>query len=277
MKSLITPPLTSNSYIKGYQKAFERHINALNEVGRGLDTYIKDPITYLAQTSPKELSIVYDLLSRMCGEVSTAIKTFSANFESIIKSGSNLLQKREQVSEALGNYQKQMMIVRKEETEQNIKIEGEKLQEFIKQLINFNSDSNSLILCLLSLYLTNTNQLLTDLNIVLNELNQATESPMTIKLLSEEASLDRYIHELKGEIQENTRKEKERAAQLEQAAKEAQNYKGENENNEALAQLPTQPENQSPEMNGIPTESNDQESIDQKSGNDIDSPAENDN
>lgn len=222
----VTPPLPNTEYVQTMLFTLKSNIRAVINSKNEFYNYFTNSLSKERKNAPKELEKLYDQLDTFGTSFVRCLEEFIALIEPTLKTTSNLNDKRSELAKALDEYQRRIVIVRKEMTEANIKAEGQKLQVFAKSLSEFNKESNDYKDYLLKLYLSACFQLEQGTAAALDILNKAIESPEELTKTQEEKELEEYIHQLNEQIA--VKNEKEQKAKEEAAAK-AQKEKEEKE------------------------------------------------
>lgn len=212
-----TPPLPNTEYVQAMLLTLKSNIRAITNSKNDFITYFTNALSREKKKAPKECEILYKQLDTFGASFIKCLEEFITLIEPTLKTTNNLNEKRSELAKTLDEYQKRIVIVRKEMTEANIAAEGEKLQAFSKSLTEFNHESNDYKHYILKLYLSACFQLEQGMASTLSLLNKAIESPEEIPATQEEKELDDYMHQLNEQIA--AKHDKEEKAKAETAAK----------------------------------------------------------
>lgn len=219
----VTPPLPNTEYVPKMLSVLKNSIKIVANSKIEFENYFKIALPKEGKIAPKEFENAYKQLDEFGSSFIKCVDEFVSLIEPTIKTTVDLNSKRADLAKSLDEYQKKIVIVRKEMTEANIAAEGEKLQTFANNMAEFNKESNDYKHCLLKLYLSACFQLEQGITSALHILNKAIDNPEEISITKEEKELDDYIQQLNEEIavkNENERKAKEAAEAAQKAEKE---------------------------------------------------------
>ena len=208
----VTPPVVDSKYVSHLISSIRSHLNAMISVHDSVNDFFDLSIYEISRASPDQLKEIYDRIIPLGHDFASAFKSFASKIVPIIKTGQDLLAKHKALEVALDEYRAKMVAVRKEETEENIRVEGEALQNFVQLLDSYNTDSNNLALCLVMLYNSCVSQFSYDFHALTDQMGEFLSIPEVLEPSQEEKDLESYIASLEKEISELPSNETEKVA-----------------------------------------------------------------
>ncbi|KAH0786737.1 hypothetical protein GPJ56_009369 [Histomonas meleagridis] len=198
MLSPVTPSLPNTSYIDKFLSAVKSHLSSVKKAKNDIKKMFSSVLLVYSKDAPEFLQPLYQKLKEFGNTIVQAFQEFDSSVSPLIQATNEIIQQREELEKALSAYRKEIINVRAEETPENIKKEGDALQNFIQKLVKFNTDSNALVPCFKSFYIAACAQLESNLSrlkfFFQNEAEKRYESS------AEEKEIGKLIEELNDEI-----------------------------------------------------------------------------
>ena len=196
------PPIPNDDHVKAFSKTFSQHKKSIDEIETDLNNYYQKSLLSFSKSTIEELQPIYENFIKSGVKFASSFGSFIQKFLPILKSASDLETKYSLMKQAFSNYIDSIKNVRSEETEENIENEKKNLLDFVEKFTRFNTDSNSLSVCFLMLYVASITQLSYDSSAFLQSLTKLIEGLPQITISKEEAEVDEIIIQLEKEIAE---------------------------------------------------------------------------
>ena len=252
MFKLGLPPIPNDDHVKSFSKSFSKHKQAIDDIENDLKNYYQKCLFSFSQSTIEELQPVYEKLIQSGVKFAESFGSFIQKFLPILKSASDLETKYSLMKQAFSNYVDNIRDFRNEETKENYEKEEKSLLDFVEKFTRFNTDSNSLSVCFLMLYVASITQLSYDASAFLQSLTKLIENLPQIEKSKEEAEVDQMIEQLekeiaekKARIQQKKKEEQERRAKAEKEKQEKEQKAKEQQQAEKEKQQETQPQTES--------------------------------
>lgn len=145
--SPVIPNLPNTSYINNFHVSLSNQIRTINRAKSNFD------LTFSSLKSSFSFSQeAIENITKLNEKINSSFECISRAINALITVIEEAKEHQKELNSAFEDYQKQIKMVRELETPENVKAEGESLKLFLHKLIEFNNESNSIILCCNSIF-----------------------------------------------------------------------------------------------------------------------------
>ena len=186
-----TEDFTKSSHIRTFESTLEKHIDALKDLSSAIGLYFDRTLkAFIGEKFPS----AYNEFSSNGRQLSQLFSSLAATFDPTFDAIKTLKEKQAIVTKTFQLYKGAMEAVGVRMTAENLEVETQYINAFVKFLDEYNTFSNSFAICFSVLYMTAMNQCVNDFE----HFNKAMDCivPDSIPVTREEEKLDEFISKL---------------------------------------------------------------------------------